>query len=134
MDEKLRKIFEEAKAIRPEGNFVARSRSMLFAAPPRPSVWHVIQRGIMEPLTFGATLALASALILILFGGVSRLGGPADTANRELLSEAESLDFQIQLSEAQYFTTSADEVAVFLGELKKPGNQNAPVPKEPLIF
>ena len=131
INKKLEDIFEGAKSIRPEASFVARSKSMLFSAPARTSIWEIIRRGITEPLTFGVTLALASVLLLFLFGGVAPWSA-GDQKNRELLSEAEQLNFQIQLNEAQYYTESADEVAAYLGELKK--SDTNPNPIAPSIF
>ena len=122
-EDHLKKFFEPGKSIRPSEHFTNRSLSTILAASREtPSVLERIRREFIGNLTSGFAIGLAAIFIFIAFSGTTSwerlIPGNAERAGAELLSEAASLNFDIQLGEAAYFITqSPDEVAVVLESL-----------------
>ncbi len=123
MEDQINKILKAYKAIEPSADFHARSRRIVLSSHIRPSPQKSFRKGFFEDLQFGAALLVASAFgffILLTFSGTFRGNAVADTQTvneTELLTEARSLDANINLHEAKYFMDSAEEVAAALDRI-----------------
>lgn len=123
IEENLKHLFSHARAVAPSLRFRERSLATILSEAHTPlSVMQRIRREFIENLTFGFAIGLAAIFIFVAFGGVSNweqlIPGNDTRNNAELLSEAASLDFKIQLGEAAYFTQSAEEIAVMVQSLQ----------------
>jgi hypothetical protein len=68
-----------------------------------------------ETLRFSTALALGAVLLFVVLGGISYLrndSGSLAHSNETILGEANSLNLQIQIKEAAYFSKTAEDVAV----------------------
>jgi hypothetical protein len=126
-EEELIQILKAGKSVAPRRELRERFLQSLEATPQkRATLREIIWREFAENLKFGAALGLATFLLFIAFGSVTwwsdfvRTPGGSGLSERELLTEAAKLDFEIQLGEAQYYTDSAREIAVILDEIDDP--------------
>ena len=117
MEEGLIKILKELKAIKPDEGFVKRSRQMILSAPQRKQNLLGIRINIFESFKLGAALTLASALLFIVFAGVSYLNnsGPALLADQH--KAGNQSDFYIQLGEARYDLNKDKELGAKIEKL-----------------
>lgn len=111
---KLRRIEAHADVIKRSREFILTSRqsstheAAVFVNAPdatsrQISVWDII----LKNFEFGASVALAGALILMIFGGFSawKLFSPLQLRNLDasgIKAEAQALDIQIQLTKLSY--------------------------------
>lgn len=127
MEEKISQLLKACRGLEPSGEFRERSRRLLLTHKPRRlTVFEIIRQELVENLKFSLALGLGSLLLFIMLGGVSYFKGANGTVNldsAELLREVRNIDFQIQLGEARYFSESAEEIAVLLGEIKETDDQ-----------
>ena len=115
-------LLTKLKAIKPNKEFAAQSKALIFAAPQleKNSVAFNFQSLLSFPNKTLATVG--AALVLLLIGSIpALLNSPtpsmADSLDQEkLTSEAQSLDIQIQLSQVQYYEDSARKIEVALNE------------------
>lgn len=73
-----------------------------------------------ETLRFSTALALGAVLLFVVLGGISYLrndSGSLAHSNETILGEANSLNLQIQIKEAAYFSKTAEDVAVALDQI-----------------
>ncbi len=124
-DEQLKNFFGSGRGIYPSQSFREHSLVRILSHhQEKPSLLKNVRREFLEHMKIGFALglALAAVFIFVTLGGASHweniIPGNSARANKELLSEAASLDFQIQLGEAAYFTQSASEVALMVRGLK----------------
>ncbi len=126
-DEQLKSFFEGGRHIRPSENFREQSLGMILSRPQKQSsLLETIRREFFENMQFSLALGLAAVFVFIALGSLSSWGsfipGNAARTNQELLSEAAALEFSIELAQAEYFTESADTIAIVVESLK---NQDA---------
>ncbi len=124
IEQKILSLLKDACSIRPSEEFRARSRERILSAAQTPSLFHSIRRELAENLTFGLALGMASIMLLVIFGGFTywdRLfpGVSPTLSAQDLMREAENLDFKIQLKEAKYLDTSAQQIGALLTEIKE---------------
>lgn len=124
MEEQILKILRQGRSIEPSGDFKERSRRLIFLAPQRkPSIFEMARASLLENFSLSLSLTLAAFMIFAIIGGFGYWNSGEDATalnGQDIKAEAEKLDFQIQLKEAQYFTQSADEIAALLNEIKRP--------------
>jgi len=126
-DEQLKHFFSPSKHIRPRERFQEESLRTILSHELRPaSFMRSAQRQFWGNLTLGFALGLTAIFVFFAFGGKTNLlhliPGSAERNESELLSEAASLDFQIELGEAEYFgTQSAEEVALMIQTINDDG-------------
>ena len=127
----IRDIFNEIKNVQPTAEFVARSKATICRAP---QIEARVPGRFWERVKLSSALAFASVLVLIGFGSINYLSNNSAPVlgsfnNNNLLTEASSLNFQLQIKEATYFTESAETVALALDEIAKdnqtPSTNNA---------
>ncbi len=120
MEDHLMHTLEKARTITPDAEFVARSRRMLFAASAM-NEGKSFRRGFWEDIKFGVALLLASAFMFffaLLYSQVSIVGHARTiAAQEEVNTEAQALQFNIELGEASYFVDSAEKVAAVLNDI-----------------
>lgn len=118
----MENLLKKFKDIEPNMDFKARSRALILSTP-QAEFHPKIFRHFLNTIQFGAAFSLTAVFIVLILGGLSFLNkkifSPAllsslDTEN--LNAEIESLDIQIQLSQAEYFADSAKKIEVALGE------------------
>jgi len=123
MEEKILQILKRGKGLSPDSDFKKRSYELILSLPQKPkTIFTFFKTEIRENLTFGLSLSLASVLLIIIFGG-SFWNNPSQNnaaASREVVAEAERINFDIHLREARYFTESAEEVAAILDKINEP--------------
>ncbi|MDD5547801.1 MAG: hypothetical protein PHN74_02830 [Candidatus Pacebacteria bacterium] len=120
--EKIIEILTKLKLIEPDENFKRRSIAVILNAPQ--STISAVSRSFFDSIKFGAALALASLLLVVVFGGISILKTLAPSAltslNTDVLDkELKSTDIQITLSEINYYSDSINKVAMVLDETSK---------------
>ncbi len=131
-EEQFKNFFGPGRAVHPRESFREKSlTAILLERQEAPSLLATIRHEFLENIKFGFALGLAAVFIFLVSGGISNwerfIPGNAERANEELLSEAASLDFQIQLGEAEYFTHSADDIALMIKSLKDGGGSKSDV-------
>ncbi|MEK7554605.1 MAG: hypothetical protein AAB518_01300 [Patescibacteria group bacterium] len=125
-EQELITVVQLCRAVEPSTDFKERSRRLIAALPQKRPTWiEVVSRELVENLKFTFSLALASFILVAVFGGFAYWrnfipGGRFTNESRELLSEAEQINLGIELGEAEYFTESAREMTLLLGEIRKP--------------
>ena len=113
------------RSIEPSRDFMERSKKAILMLPQKHLSWgEMVRYEIVENLKFSFSLALASFLLVAVFGGFAYwnnlLPGKFTTQSRDLLTEAEKMNFGIELGEAEYFSESAKEITLLLGEIREP--------------
>lgn len=126
MEEGLMKILKELKAIRPEEGFVRRSRQIILASSQARRGFLGLKISIFESFRLAAAVTLASALLFVVFGGLSLFNvknlSPmilSSLNNESLKAEEQKLDFQIQLGEVTYKLGEDKETAAKIDEILK---------------
>ena len=128
------------RSIEPSADFTNRSRRSVAALPQkRPTWFEVFRRELTENLKFSFSLAMASFILVAVFGGFAYWrnfipGGRFTNESRELLSEAEQMNFGIELGEAKYFDESAKEITLLLGEIRDPKQESVDDLFDQIIF
>lgn len=122
-EEQLKQFFRPGKHIQPSESFRAKSLGLILSRPQRqPTLLETIKREFFENIQLSLSLGLAAVFVFIALGSFSNWGsmfpGNAARTNNELLTEAASLDFQIELGQAEYLTQSADEIALMVESIK----------------
>ena len=130
MEDKIIKTLKALRAIEPSEDFVKRSRGLILASPRENHHLAGFKFRIWESFRFAGALAMASFLIFAIFGGlayfnIKNLGPMILTSFNEgnLLTEANSLDFQIRLNEVNYYEESAKQVTALLDEVSKTADE-----------
>lgn len=120
MEDRLIQKLKELKSIKPEEGFIQRSRNLILSAPQKFG----FRFTFFENLKLASAISLASALIFVIFGGLSLLNvknlSPVllTGANEDnLKAEVESLDIQIQLGEVAYDLGDEKEIGAKLDDL-----------------
>ena len=127
-EEKILTVLKEGCSVQPGEEFKERSRATILAAHQTPSMFHTFRRELIEHLTFSMALGMASITLLIIFGGFSYWdtlfpGASPSLSSQELTREAENLDFKIELKEAKYLNTSAQQIGALLNEIDEDSTQ-----------
>lgn len=138
MEDKIIKILEISRQIKPEQDFQKRSRALILGLPkPKNPVFRF---SIFKSFQFAASIGFAAILIFIIAGGftyfISNVS-PALLAGFDeatLMEEAAGLDFKIQLGEAKYFDDSAEQIAALLEELSKAEKEGADLDSGKIIL
>ena len=131
---------ELCRSIEPSGEFRERARRAILSLPQKHPSWiEMVRHEFVENLKFSFSLALASFLLVAVFGGFAYWrnlipGGRFTNESRELLTEAEKMNFGIELGEAEYFSESAKEITLILGEIKAPEDQSTDALLDQIIF
>lgn len=126
MEDKLNQILKSLKSIAPEEGFVSRSRALLDSASQHGRGWFVFRGPILQSIKLGMAVSLASGLLFIVLGGVSffniRNLSPVmlSSINKaNIQSEADNMDFQVQLGEAKYDVNADKAVGLKIDALLK---------------
>ena len=123
----LKKLLSPLTRITPDAGYMANSKARISLRGQeiqnQPLGARFFSR-VFESVTFTAGLALASLFIFIALGSLSYLAGGAPSGqvtssfnNDSLALEAESVDFNLQISEISYFDESAKQVALALDKI-----------------
>ena len=129
----MEQLLTKLKTIEPNEDFKKRSLALILNSPQSDSRPEIFRR-FLNKFQFSATFSLAAAFIFLIIGGLSiinqKLLSPATLSSldpEKINEESETLDIQIQLSQAKYYENSAKKIDVALnetsGELKKMDNR-----------
>ncbi len=129
----MERLLTKLKSIEPNKEFKERSRALILNSPQSGISIGIFNR-LLNSAQFSAAFSLAAIFIFLIIGGLSMLSqrilSPALLSSLDpenLTEEAASLDFQIQLSQAEYYEESAEKVEIALnetsGELKNLENR-----------
>lgn len=128
MEEGLNKILKELKAIKPDEGFVQRSRHLILSSPQEKRGLFNFKLNLFEGVKLATAITLASAMLFVFFGGLSYFNvknlSPVTLSSLNadnLKAEAEKLDFQIQLGQANYNlgSESDKEIGAKIDEILK---------------
>lgn len=125
--EKLIQQLQKFKTLEPKSEFKDRSRVLILNSPQN----HPPAISIASFLFSRYQFALLAALFLLLAASLSYFGGQkpalASLDQNSLEDEVESFDFDIKLSQAEYYADSVKQMEVALkataGELAPPESQ-----------
>ena len=124
MEDRIIKILQSLKLIKPDEGFVSRSRNTVLNSPQNTR-W-VPNLNFLETLKFSAALTLASALLFVFLGGLAyfnvKNASPmllSGVNDNDLKVEEANVDFQIQLGEVTYYLDSEKELGAQIEELIK---------------
>ena len=122
MEEIILKKLKSFKDIKPDADFLARSRKLIFAAPKNPALEALIPgsagrsrrfaMSIRESFVLGIAMTLAALLFFMLIGGLSFDGA------KNVVAKCEQPPFTIEIGEAKYAGAAKQEVAVALTKLE----------------
>jgi hypothetical protein len=127
-EEKIIKILKDFSAIKPDEDFVRRSRPLILANSPKPRLSGFKQ--VLLGFKTGPVLIAAALLLLIIFGGYTYLNSNKTQLaglDDDLLVESANLDFDIHLKEARYFDESIKEVATILEKVSGSAKNGPPL-------
>lgn len=117
----MEQLLTKLKTIEPDKNFRNRSLTLILNTPQNEP--RIIGLGqIIKSFQFTAAMGLAAALLFLLVGGSSILNNkilsPAMLSglDPQKLADEQNNNIQIQLSQAEYFESSARSVEVALQE------------------
>ena len=128
MNESFKQLIESARRIEPDAAFRARTLGLI--TTHGQSAMGEFGRGFWQDIAFSA--ALVAAGIFIMLAGILYSYVNTNTLARrslseeEVLKEAQSLEFTIELGEAVYFEDSADAVAAALDQISGSKKREAP--------
>lgn len=118
----MEQLLTKLKTIEPGQDYKERSRALILSSP-QGSLYPQIFKQLTNTFQFGAAFSLAAVFIFLILGGLSVLNkkvlSPSLLAgvNQENITlELEKIDFQIQLSQAEYYENSAEKIEVALRE------------------
>lgn len=118
---------ESLKRIEPDAGFRARTRNLIMASGQRNAIKE-FGRGFWQDIAFGTALVAGSILLMlvgVMYSYVNTNTLARKSFNEEdVLKEAQSLEFAIELGEAVYFENSADAVAAALEQISKSREAN----------
>ncbi len=125
MQDAIQKIFTSLKRITPDSGYLAQSKASILQSTQdaRTQLQPKFAFSFFERLNITGAVALG-ALVLLVVGTAAFMGTPAgqladvpSIASESLTREASEADFTLQISEAQYFDESAEQVAVALDQI-----------------
>ena len=137
-DNHLFTLLKQFKALTPSQDFLARSKQMIFAREqhltPREAVPACLsgrQARLFEGAKFVGALVLASFLLFVVLGTLSHIQtltpSLANALNKDALQkEATSLEFQMRIKEATYYTETAEQVAIALDKIADTKSPSSP--------
>jgi hypothetical protein len=121
MEQSIINILKAFKRATPRPEFLASSRQIILGKEQFSSSRFISSRmRFFETLRFSTALALGAVLLFVVLGGISYLrndSGSLAHSNETILGEANSLNLQIQIKEAAYFSKTAEDVAVALDQI-----------------
>lgn len=109
--------------LKPHPEFIRQSRPIILTYTKTGAF--KILRILGDSIKFAAALSLASLLLLLVLGGMSYFKTNFSPViltgfnTQKLLGEIDDLDFQIRLTEAQYYSQSTKEVAAAPDEVSQ---------------
>ncbi len=108
------------KQIKPEADFALSSRRIILSATKRPHYQILFKKQLQQTLILSAAMGMA-VVLLVIVGRVSNLplkGLSPDLISslngKELASEQQNFNFNIQLAEAKYYKESTNQVTMAL--------------------
>ncbi len=118
----MEQLLTKLKTIEPEQGYKERSRALILSSPQGSFYPRILQQ-LANTFQFGAAFSMAAVFIFLILGGLSvlnkRVLSPTllSGVNQENITmELEKIDFQIQLSQAEYYENSAEKIEVALSE------------------
>jgi len=123
IEQKLTTYFKRFNSITPRVEFISQSRARVSFSEQLSPVrsWQV---KLVESLTTGSAVALASMLLLVVIGGASyvskntaQVASKSGLSDMALMDEAAQITFNVQLKDAEYFDESASQVVLALDRI-----------------
>jgi|SRR3989344_6429803 len=108
------------KQIKPEADFALTSRRIILSTTKKPHYQILFKKQLQQTLILSAAMGMAVILLLVV-GQVSSLPLDGLSPNlisslnsKDLASEQQNLDFNIQLADAKYYKESTTQVTMIL--------------------
>lgn len=129
IEQKIQKYFDVMKRHVPGADFLMRSKATILISAQEPPAPAGFRAKVLESLTAGSALALASLLLLVVLGSISYVGTQtaatlATTATHDadaeaLLREASQLVSSVQIKEVDQFLESSEQMVSALNALSE---------------
>lgn len=129
IEQKIQKYFDVMKRRVPGADFLMRSKATILISAQESPAPVGFRAKILESLTAGSALALASLLLLVVLGSISYVGTQtaatlATTATHDadaeaLLREASQLVSSVQIKEVDQFLESSEQMVSALNALSE---------------
>ncbi len=129
----MEQLLTKLKAIEPNKEYQERSRSLILSSP-QTSLYPRLAGQFLHALQFSAAFGMAAIIIFLVSGGaesINRALSPSFLSGLDpdsINQEAQTLEFQLQFSQAEYYENSAEKIEVALqetsDELKNSGNRH----------
>lgn len=125
IEQKLTTYFSKYKQLSPRAEFLASSKSRIAASSQFIPAFSWRKR-VMESLTAGGALALASLMLVVVLGGLSyasrqagvvATGGTRNAEAEILLKEASALTSAVHIGEVEQFNESSEQVVMALNQI-----------------
>ena len=129
IEQKIQKYFDVMKQRVPGADFLTRSKATILVSAQESATPVGFRAKILESLTAGSALALASILLLVVLGSVSYIGTQTaatlatnnshDADAEALLREASQLVSSVQIKEVDQFLESSEQMVSALNALSE---------------
>lgn len=121
MEEQIAKILKQFARIEPSNAYLERSKGTILASAQQVVHEQVIRTHFWSGMRLGVAISFASLMLVALVGGFSYYQNQtvASLTDKALASEAVAAasEFNLQISDAGYYTESAARVSMALDEI-----------------
>lgn len=121
MEELIAKILSQFKRIEPQNSYMERSKGLILASSQEAMHEQVLKTHFWSGMRLGMAISLATLMLVALVGGFSYYESRtvASLSEKALASEAVAAaqQFNLQISDAGYYSESAARVSMALDEI-----------------
>lgn len=121
MEELISKILKQFQRIEPQNSYMERSKGTILASMQEVAHEEVLKTHFWSGMRLGVAISFASLMLVALVGGFSYYENRtvASLSERALASEAVAAaqQFNLQISDAGYYSESAARVSMALDEI-----------------
>lgn len=121
MENEIAKILKQFQRIEPQNSYMERSKGMILASAQEAIHEEVLQTHFWSGMRLGMAISFASLMLVALVGGFSYYQNKtvASLNDKALAAEAVAVakQFNLQISDAGYYTESAARVSMALDEI-----------------
>jgi len=121
MEEIIAKKLKQFQQIEPSASYMERSKGFILASAQLPMHEEVLKTHFWSGMRLGVAVSLASLVLVALVGGFTYYENRAVASLNEKALATEAIaaaaEFDLQISDADYYTESAARVSMALDEI-----------------